>query len=349
MGRERVLVLYNEPVLPEDHPDHISEVEVLDNVEAVARVLTAADYDVSQLGITSNPQELIDGIRTHQPDAVVNLFEGTADNNASELYAAGILEWLDVPYTGCPFPSLVLARSKHLAKRLFQAEGLPTAPFFVADGPVAVCPLRFPVIVKPAQQDASVGVTQNSVVTDLDGLNRQVRYLVEQFGQPALVEEFIRGREVTFALVEMPDLRFLPATEAIFPDAGPDYWPILTYDAKWTRGSSEFETTDYHFKANLPAELEARLEDCCRRAFRVLGCRDYARVDFRLRAGDDEPFLLEVNPNPDFAPDRALSNNLWAAGLNHADFTVQLVRNALARGGSRKTARFSLPDQRQAG
>lgn len=165
---------------------------------------------------------------------VVNLFEGTADNNASELYAAGILEWLGVPYTGCPFPSLVLARSKHLAKRLFQAEGLPTAPFFVTDGPVPACPLRFPVIVKPAQQDASVGVTQNSVVTDLDGLNRQVSYLVEQFGQPALVEEFIRGREVTFALVEMPDLRFLPATEALFPDAGPNYWPILTYDAKWT-------------------------------------------------------------------------------------------------------------------
>ncbi|MFO0929818.1 MAG: hypothetical protein U0736_22800 [Gemmataceae bacterium] len=268
MERERVLVLYNEPVLPVDHPDYVSEVEVLDNVEAVEAVLREAGYQADRLGVTGNPQELLDGLCSHRPDAVVNLFEGTADDNASELYAAGLLEWLGVPYTGCPFQTLVLARSKHLAKRLFQADGLPTAPFFVADGsaPLTACPLHFPVIVKPAQQDASVGVTQNSVVTDLDGLNRQVRYVVDQFGQPALVEEFIRGRELTFALVEMPDLRFLPATEAVFPDRGPDYWPILSYDAKWTRGSAEFETTDYHFKAELPPDLHRRLEDYCRRA-----------------------------------------------------------------------------------
>lgn len=350
MERESVLVLYNQPVLPEDHPDHVSEVEVLDNVEAVEAVLRQAGYRVGRLGVSTDPQQLLDGLRGIQPDVVVNLFEGTADDNASELYAAGLLEWLGVPYTGCPFQTLVLARSKHLAKRLFQAEGLPTAPYLVADSaPLTACPLRFPVIVKPAQQDASVGVTQNSVVTDLDGLNRQIRYVVEQFGQPALVEEFIRGRELTFALVEMPDLRFLPATEAVFPDRGPDYWPILSYDAKWTRGSTEFETTDYHFKAELPPPLQLRLEEYARRAFRLLGCRDYARVDFRIRTGDDQPFLLELNPNPDFAPDRALSNNLWAAGLSHQEFTLQLVRNALARGQGKKTARFRSPDQRQAG
>jgi D-alanine-D-alanine ligase len=345
--RERILILYNEPVLPEGHPDYISEVEVLDNVDAVEKILTEAGYQVGRLGATSDPQVLIDGIREYRPDAVVNLFEGTADNNASELYACGLLEWLGVPYTGCPFHTLVLARSKHVAKRMFVAEGLPTAPFMVVEhGPVSECSLEFPVIVKPAQQDASVGVDQASVATDLEGLNRRVSFLQAQFGGPVLVEEFIFGREVTVALVEMPDLRLLPATEAVFPDAAPGYWPILSYDAKWTEESAEYQTTDYHFHAQMTPELAAVIEGSARKAFRLLGARDYARVDFRIRASDNQPFVLELNPNPDFAPDRALANNLWAAGLSHADFTLQLVRNTLARAGGARPERFR--DRREA-
>lgn len=329
---EKITVLYNAPVLPEDHPDYISEVEVIDNVEAVLDILTKAGYQTSCLAVGNDAQSLIDGLRTHAPDAVVNLFEGTADNNANELYAAGILEWLGLSYTGCPFHTLVLARSKHQAKRLFMAEGITTAPFFVVeDGIVPDCPLTFPCIVKPTQQDASVGVEQQSVVTNLDELRARVRFVYEQFAQPVLVEEFILGRELTVALVEMPDLRILPGTEVLFPTDKQDYWPILTYSAKWDKHSIEFNATDYHFKAELAPDLLANIEDSARRAFRLLGCRDYARVDFRIRKGDDRPFVLELNPNPDFAPERALANNLWAAGIEHEVFVRQLVANALNR------------------
>src|SRR5436309_361953 len=116
--RERVLVLYNKPVLPEDHPDYVSEAEVVDNVQAVQEVLRGEGYEVAELGVTSDPQALIEGVRGWRPDVVFNLFEGTANHNASEMYSAGVLEWLGVSYTGCPFHTLVLARSKHLAKRL---------------------------------------------------------------------------------------------------------------------------------------------------------------------------------------------------------------------------------------
>src|SRR5262245_58137378 len=100
MNRQRVLVLYNEPVLPRAHPAHIAEIEVLDDVEAVDEALAASGFEVSRLGVTSDPAQLLDGLREARPDAVVNLFEGTQDNNASELYAAGLLEWLGLPYTG---------------------------------------------------------------------------------------------------------------------------------------------------------------------------------------------------------------------------------------------------------
>jgi D-alanine-D-alanine ligase len=121
----------------------------------------------------------------------------------------------------------------------------------------------------------------------------------------------------------------------------PGYWPILSYDAKWTENHAEYDGTDYHFKADLTPELEAKIEAVAKRAFRLLGCRDYARVDLRIRKGDDLPMILELNPNPDFAPERAFANNLWAAGLSHAEFTVQMVRNALARKGPAVPPRYS--------
>jgi D-alanine-D-alanine ligase len=328
---ERVLVLYNEPVLPAGHPDYESEREVLESVEAVSAALSGAGYAVSRLGLGHDPEALLAGLRRHQPDVVFNLFEGMGDHTVTETYVAGLLEWVGVPFTGCPFNTIVLARSKHLTKHLLRGEGLPTAPFFVPDElPIRSCPVAFPAIVKPAQQDCSIGVDQSSVVTDLEGLNRRVKHVLDQFGPPVLVEEFIFGRELTVALVEIPDLRLLPITEAVFPQDRPGYWPILSYDAKWSYTSSEYEVTDYHFTAELSPSLAARIDACARKAFRLLGARDYARMDFRVR--NEEPFLLELNPNPDFAPDRALANNLWAAGISHADFTVQLVRNALARG-----------------
>jgi D-alanine-D-alanine ligase len=340
--RERITILYNEPLLPEDHPDYVSEIDILDNVGAVENVLREGGYEVSRLGVLNDARALIRGLEEHAPDAVVNLFEGTPDNNANELYAAGILEWLGISYTGCPFQTLTLARSKHQAKRLFHAEGLPTAPYMVVEsGEIEACTLRYPCIVKPTQQDASVGVDQGSVVTDFEQLQARVRYLYEQFAQPVLIEEFIPGREITVALVEMPELLVLPGTEVLFLCEQEDYWPILTYDAKWDVHSREFNETDYHFDAELTPQLQERMQDIARRAYQLLGCRDYARVDFRLRESDEQLFVLEVNPNPEFAPDRGLANNLWAADITHEAFTLQLVANALARRQGPTAARFS--------
>jgi D-alanine-D-alanine ligase len=109
----------------------------------------------------------------------------------------------------------------------------------------------------------------------------------------------------------------------------------------------EYDATDYHFNTTLTPEVSERVGNAARRAFRLLGCRDYARVDFRIRQGDNQPFILELNPNPEFTPDRALSNNLWAAGITHAEFTVQLVRNALARRQGPGALRYR-DDERQA-
>jgi D-alanine-D-alanine ligase len=327
----RVLILYNQPLLPGDHPDAEAEHEILDTVEVVRQNLATAGHKAAALGVSRDPAALVAGVREHRPDVVFNLFEGTAEQPENETYAAGILEWLGVPFTGCPSQALTLARNKHLTKYLLRGAGLPTADFLVVDRlPVPPCPLPWPVIVKLAAQDASVGLDQGSVVTDRQALERRVRWLLERYGGPVLVEEFIAGRELIVGLIERPGLTPLPVAEILFEGKTSGYWPIVTYDAKWAPESVEFEATPPRYPAEVSPRLATRLQELAARAFRLLGCRDYGRVDFRVRR-PGRPYILEVNPNPDFHPEAGLTGGLQAAGLSHAWFTARLVENALAR------------------
>jgi D-alanine-D-alanine ligase len=327
----QVVILYNEPVLAADHPDVVSEHEILETVAAVGKILSEAGFEVAQLGVDHEPRVLLEGLCSHQPDVVFNLFEGLADRSGTEAHVAGMLEWLGIPFTGSPSPSLCLAHSKHLTKHLLQGAGLPTPDFFVVeDLPAPACPIPWPVIVKPAQQDASVGLDQGSVVTDQARLEKRVASLLEMYGPPVLVEQFIYGRELNVGLIEAPDLRILPVSEVLFVDREPGYWPIVTYDAKWKPGSRDYEATPARYPAEVTPRLAGRLGGLARQAFRLLGCRDYARVDFRV-CPTGKPYILEVNPNPDFCPTAGLAGGLGSAGLTHAQFTADLVRNALAR------------------
>jgi D-alanine-D-alanine ligase len=338
MPSARILVLYNDPVLPADHPNAESEREVLETAAFVDRTLRAADFEVSRLPIAHDPTELFAGLKAAKPDAVFNLFEGTADDSRTEAYVAGLLEWLGIPFTGCPAQALTLAKDKQLTKTLLQGAVLPTPAFFAVERlPVPSCPLEWPVIIKPAMQDASVGLDHGSVVTDQPRLEERVRALLRSYGPPVIVEEYIAGRELNVALVEIPELRALPISEIMFVDTDPDSWPIVTYDAKWKPSSRDYQATPPRYPATVAPELAETLVDIASRAFRLLGCRDYARVDFRVRPSG-KPYVLELNPNPDFHPTAGFAGGLASAGITHAQFTVDLVRSALSRGHCRHVA-----------
>jgi D-alanine-D-alanine ligase len=332
MRPTRILILYNEPVLPPGHRDADSEHEVLDTVRHVEGALTAAGYAVSRLGVGRDPSALVAGVRKARPDAVFNLFEGLPDWSDTEAYAVSVLEWLGVPYTGCPLQPVTIAKHKPLTKQLLRGARLPTPDFFVVDHlPVPDCPLDWPVIVKPSNQDASVGLDQGSVVTSQEDLERRVAYLVEEYGPPVLVEEFISGREFNVAVAEIPELRALPPSEIRFISDDPAVWPILTYDGKWKPGSADYESTPPAYVPDLPPRLLARLERLAKQAFRLLGCRDYARVDFRVKP-PAKPYILEVNPNPDLSPAAGMSGALAGAGMTWDKFVLQIVQQALTRG-----------------
>jgi D-alanine-D-alanine ligase len=266
-----------------------------------------------------------------RPDVVFNLFEGLADHGQTEGYVAGLLDWSGVRYTGCPSDALCIARSKHLAKYVLRGAGLPTAAFMViGEVPIHKCTLTWPVIVKPALEDGSIGLDQGSVVTDQSCLRARVEYLMKAYGPPVLAEEFVDGREFNVAVIETPGRRAHVVSEIAFQDHPTGHWRIVTYDAKWKSESREFQSTPAHCPAAISADQNGQLTALANRAFDLFGCRDYARIDFRMDALG-KTYVIEVNPNPDLGPDAGLARGLASIGLTYNQFVVQLVENALER------------------
>lgn len=327
MTKPSVLVLYNQPLLPVDHPDAASEHTVIAIAERMSAALGAANFSVGMLALGTDPSVLWNELKKRKPAVVFNLYEGQLDNAESETHVAGLLEWSGIPYTGSPPQALALARAKDTTKYLWKGAGLPGADFLVVSAlPMPACALPFPVIVKPARMDASVGVDQNSVCTDQRQMEKRVRYVLTTYGAPVLVEEYIAGREFHVPLIELPDLQALPTLEINFPDKTPGAWSILTYDGKWKPDSAAYDSAPPKFPADLPKATLRRLAELAAKAFRLIGCRDYARVDFRMNA-QGKLFILEVNPNPEIGEDAGFGS----AQLGIDEFIVRLVQQALSR------------------
>jgi D-alanine-D-alanine ligase len=341
MAAPLVLVVYNQPLLPKDHPDSESEHTVVAIAETMAGVLDAANFRAKLLGVGLDPAILWNELKRVRPAVVFNLYEGQLEDTETESYVAGLLQWSGVPFTGSPPQALSLARAKHTAKTLLRGAGLPTADFLVVEEmPVPECMLGWPVIVKPARQDASVGLDQESVCTSQFQLEQRVAYVLETYGAPALVEEYIAGREFNVALTELPDLQYLPPSEIVFKERIGS-WPILTYAGKWKLGSEEYENTPPKYPADVTPRLAKRLGAVAMKAFRLIGCRDYARVDFRVTA-EGKPFILEVNPNPEISEEAGFAGCLGAMHVPYHDFIVRLVTQALRRGFSSQVSFIEL-------
>ena len=338
MSHPSVLVIYNEPVLPPDHPDAASEFDVLEATQLVMKILTDAGFPTRQVGFSYDPRVLLDELRDRPADVVFNLFEGLADQTATEISAVGLLEWIGVPFTGSTSSAIALGRDKIRTKYLLKGAGLQTANFQVLDRAQAEpWPYKWPAIVKPAYQDCSIGIEQNSVVTNQKELDERVTCILDRYGPPILVEEFIFGREFHENIIEehkdnsaSTDTVALPLAEIRYAyKPGQRYWPIYSYEAKWNTNSVEFQGTPLDSPVFVAPDLWERIRQVSVQAYQLLGLRDYGRVDIRLNE-DGRPYVLEVNPNP-YIHSEAIHNGLKAIGRTHSQFIVDLVKSALAR------------------
>jgi D-alanine-D-alanine ligase len=332
-----VVVLYNDPVLSPDNPDWASEAGVLETVDAVSEALTAHGHRVERLPVRDEFASILQRLSTKpQPDVVFNLCEGLQGTGGGEAQVTGLIELSGVPMTGGQLECLALARDKARTKWLLSGAGLPTAEFFYleADDPLPEAVLRealrrSPAIIKPACEDGSLGIGPDSVVREYAQLERQVQLIRHRYG-PVLIEQFIAGREFNAAIVALPEPRLLPLAEIVFDSDADPHQQLVTYDAKWATNSAADLSTPSRCPADVMPELATEISRVALAAFRVVGCRDYARIDLRVDA-KGRVFILEVNGNPDLSPSAGLARSLRAAGIAYDEFINQMTEQAARR------------------
>jgi D-alanine-D-alanine ligase len=330
--RPKISIIFNEP--SSDRYGDMGESEaiasVLEEVRPVHRALSESGYSVVKTPLRP-PLELVEErLRALKTDLVFNLFEGFEGRPETEAAVADMLSGLEIPFTGNPASTLLLALDKAKAKAILEAGGIKT-PRYQTLGPkdLHLFNLSFPCIVKPIGEDASHGVTEDSVVNNLDQLTNQVTKISELFRGISLVEEFLTGREFNVTVMGNGngEPTVLPVAEMVY-SLPPELPKLLTFSAKWHPQSPYYKGT----KATCPAEVEEAervlISQTALSAFKMLGCRGYARVDMRMDA-EGMNNVLEVNPNPDISPGYGAARQAKAAGMTYNQFVEKIVLLAL--------------------
>jgi D-alanine-D-alanine ligase len=267
-------------------------------------------------------------------DVVFQLVESLRGEARFEAAAAWLLEWARIPYTGSGPVAITLALDKSVARAVLTSRGVPVPVGFTMDGardplPLDVAGRRW--IVKPAREDASHGIDAASVVADETALRARVAHVVAGYRQPALVEEFVAGREFNVALLGSgSSVDVLPLGEIDYARLDAAHPPILTYAAKWDEGSVEYHATPSIGARPMARELEQRIREVAKAAYAALGLAGYGRVDLRIDA-NERPLVIDVNPNPDLSPDAGFAKAAARAGIDHAHTVRRIVDDALAR------------------
>ena len=333
MKKLRILVLMHPTLVPPDELRGYSEKEIAEwRVEYdVVATMRKAGHEVRPLGVYDSLTELRQALLEWKPDVVYNLLEEFNGIVTYDQHVVAFLELMRQPYTGCNPRGLLLARDKVLSKQLLSFHRIPTAQFAVfRKGERFRMPrkLAFPLFVKSATEDASLGIAQASVVRDEKELRERVQFMHEQIGTDALVEEYIEGRELYVGVMGNDRLQRLPVWEMQFGSL-PDSLPaIATRKVKWDRAYQEKYGIKTGAAPELPPALVARVDRMARRIYRALHLSGYARIDFRLRE-DGALFVLEANPNPAIARQDDFAASAHAAGISYGKLLGRILRLGL--------------------
>ncbi|MDD2716502.1 MAG: GNAT family N-acetyltransferase [Candidatus Wallbacteria bacterium] len=307
--------------------DKISDNDVLKTVEHIRGAL-AINNEILPVLVDD---EILARLTPECFDLIFNLCEGIGSDITREAEVAAALDHNGIVYTGAGADALSLCVDKIRTKKILSEHGIKTPAFqlFKSSTQRKSSKLKFPLIVKPMHEDASVGINRDSVVRNTSELKRQVDFILENYMQDALVEEYIEGRELNVAILgNGRDLQVLPISEIVFtlPD---DHPRILTYEAKWCQDSHVYKNTTGRCFPDLPNDVAEEVRAVSVLAYRLTGCRDYARVDLRLSG--NTPYVLEVNPNPDLDVGAGFERSGKAAGMDYPKLIAGIILETLKR------------------
>lgn len=310
-----------------------ADAEVAQTAHDIASVLADHGHEIHFLQINDGLDHVLPQLLDFRADLVFNLVESIGNDPAREHELPAMLQKAGIPYTGNSASALRLAHTKDLTRHLLEAHRIPTPAGIVVrhvhDIPDDIQQrLRFPLFVKPARADASIGIDQGSLVHDPWGLAKRVAWLTRHVPGPALIEQYLPGPEVNVALFPNPFDGQAVATEIDFSGCPADLAPIVTYDCKWSPDSPEYVAASRACIDRFPPALYREIQRVARAAFLVVGGSSYGRVDLRLDA-DGRPAVIDINPNPDLDREAGMAIAAASAHLDYSSLLREITHDGL--------------------
>jgi D-alanine-D-alanine ligase len=306
---------------------------LLDQLDSALR---ASGHTCQRLAVDDAVQPLIDSLTKETPDLVFNLAESFRGKSALESNVAALLNLLDLRYTGSSPAGLILAGDKVLTKKVLAFHGIQSAKFAtVYRGQVDWAgDINFPLLVKPPQEDASLGITQKSIVNNVKELLDVMGGTQQEYQSPVLVEEFIEGREFYVGVLGNSNIEALPLIELDFSNFPAELPKIASWEAKWgdagDEKGAEFEGTKAIFPTDIAEDLAKKIQQVAIDSFQALRLRDYARIDLRVTA-TGEVYVIEANPNCYLEQKSEFARAAEKSGLDYTALIGRIVELASAR------------------
>ncbi len=297
----------------------------------VMAALGALGHTAEHLAIFDDLDLLRQKLENFAPDVLFNLVEEFKSNPGFDQNIVSLLEMQGVPFTGCGATGLVLCKHKGISKKILSYHRIHVPNFVViARGQRVARPkqLKFPILVKPVKEEASYGISQASFVETDEEFRERVAFIHEKHDADAIAEEYIEGRELYVSLMGNLRLSVFPIRELIFREVPPDEPKIATYRAKWDEEYRKRWGLQNRFANGLEPALVARIEETCKRIYRLLTIDGYARIDLRLTAAN-EVYFIEANPNPHLAEDEDFALSAGKAGLPYPQLIDRIIRHGM--------------------
>jgi D-alanine-D-alanine ligase len=317
----KVAILFDGASAYATKPDQL----ILGTVNAIEQSLAAEGNEVGLVPVYQDGR-WIEKIRKGKFDLAFNMCEGIDGIASLESAVISVLELFKIPFTGATSYTAAVCLRKHVINGLLEKSGLPIPRFSVARRGEPLVSVGYPAIVKPAAEDASLGVEQRSVVRNARQLAERTTAMLDAWDE-ILVQRYVDGREVNVGILGDT---VLPIAEIDFSGMPRGRWRIVTYQSKWETGSVDDLGSTPRCPARLPAKVAAEVRRVALRAWKLVGGCGYGRVDLRIDA-NGQPWILEVNANPDIAPDAGLARMARVAGIEYGPLIRSICELALAK------------------
>ena len=331
----QIAILYNEDdqVIRGNPQDLLAVQCTITATQNLFEALNSLGYQVIKIAVRGTLEELEVRLSSLSPNNtfIFNNCDGFNGNNLGAVQVIRLIERMRFSHTGASADSIELCINKPHCKENLERFHIPTPRYQIFERAEGEFRLEFPVIVKPSVEDASMGIDLCSVVCNRDELFSRVAYIIEEYQQPAMVEQFITGRELAVALWGNKILEILPIAEDDFSAIPNPLEHVLTYESKWKPESPYFQNIPAHVPAILTHKEEQVVRKVAEDSFRAVGLRDFGRVDMRFENGI--PYVIDINELPDLSPDAGFWNSVHATGLTYPQMVERVLTYALKREG----------------